>query len=125
MAHGHNKEKETTIYHVSGWSLLQNVRVGYTFTLIPGAQCAEGKGVYFSESAPRPSAAEGAANCDNPVTISIVVTDPKGWWRTKGSIVRKFNRPRTWHSNNKAVRCVVVQKQDHLLLCEWSFTEVA
>lgn len=46
-----------TLFHITSW---QDVPHEGTFTLVPGAQGAEGLGVYFSEGTPRFSAAESA-----------------------------------------------------------------
>ena len=89
-----------TIYHVS--SLVYNGEE--TITLVPGSQGAEGKGVYFSESRPRFSAAEGARRLGYHSIFVLHPSTPKGWWRTKNCHVRKFGRPRTWHSEGKVVR---------------------
>ena len=61
------------IYHVSGWGLLASLRAGDAFELVPGSQHAEGPGVYFSEGAPRLTAAEGAAG--RPTAIVEVELD--------------------------------------------------
>ena len=95
------------LFHVSGWSKLQSVSAGDTFKLIPGPQGAEGSGVYFSEGVPRISAAEGAGNGVMGIICINRPTSPKGWYRTKNSVCRKFGRPRTWHSAGKDVELIV------------------
>lgn len=111
-------------YHVSGWADLASAQCGTEFTLRPGTQCAEGLGVYFSETAPRVSAAEGC--CNNPTAIIVIeVESSVGWWRTKPGIARKFGRPITWHTDGKSVTCKVEAVEGEnppVLRCTWSFT---
>ena len=104
----------TILYHVSGSADLAALQVGATFTLRPGPQGAEGRGVYFAEGV-RLTAAEGAAGCP-AVIVAIAVADSqaRAWWRTKPSVARKHGRPRTWHSAGADVRCEVVERD------EWS-----
>jgi hypothetical protein len=64
-------------------------------TLVPGTQCAEGKGVYFSEGEPRFSAAEGARQGAGAI-FCLDVEGSAGWWRSKRCNCR--NRPRTWRT---------------------------
>jgi len=96
------------LYHVSSWEPLSAASVGDTFVLKPGPQGAEGPGVYFSEREPRFTAAEGAQR-DGIFAVVVIPQPlhPRDWYRTKGSVVRKFGRPRTWHSKGKNVRCTV------------------
>jgi hypothetical protein len=84
------------------------VEVGDSFVLNPGPQGAEG-GVYFSEQSPRNiSAAEGCRDPRiKPIIVCVLVTSTDGWWRTKASIAKKFNRPRTWHTDNKSIKITV------------------
>lgn len=106
------------LYHVTGWERLANIGVGETFTLHPGTQGAEGKGVYFSESAPRISAAEGCRG--NPTAI-VEIEAPRAsarWWRTKPGIARKFGRPITWHSAGRSVHLRVQARADKILRCQ-------
>jgi hypothetical protein len=96
------------LYHVSSMPALASISVGDSFTLKPGPQGAEGQGVYFSEGAPRFTAAEGTQRTG--VSAVVVIPQPlnvKDWYRTKGIVVRKYGRPRTWHSKGRNVRCVV------------------
>jgi hypothetical protein len=118
----------TTLHHVSGWQALATVQVGDLFTLMPGAQNAEGVGVYFSEEHARLSAAEGA-HMQPTAVISIEVVTAVGWWQSKASKARKFAKPRTWHSNGKSICCrVVAISEAHLasvqvrvLHCSWKW----
>lgn len=82
----------STLYHVS------SLRWGGedTLTLVPGVQCAEGRGVYFSEDEPRFSAAEGTQQAGAGAIFLISVSSPQGWWRSKRCNCRR--RPRTWHT---------------------------
>ena len=107
-----------TLFHISGWSRLARMEQGDVFTLTPGVQCAEGVGVYFSEGTPRSSAAEGARNGRTAV-VKITTTAANGWWRSKNSVVRKFNRPRTWHTNGKGIQCQVLRRDGDILTCRW------
>ena len=113
--------------HVSGWEELSTKDVGDTFVLIPGQQAAEGNGVYFSEEKPRLTAAEGTyvggVRKDPAAIVLISAESAEGWWRTKNSIVRKFGRPRTWHTDGKSIKLKVVAKQGIRLTCDWSFVE--
>jgi len=96
------------LYHVSSWDRLATAAVGDTFVLKPGPQGAEGPGVYFSESDPRFTAAEGAQRAGLAAVVVIPQPlHPRDWYRTKGNVVRKYGRPRTWHSKGGDVRCVV------------------
>ena len=96
------------IYHVSGWGLLASLRSGDVFELVLGSQHAEGPGVYFSEGAPRLTAAEGAAGRPTAIVeVELDVVSAAGWWRSKASIARKHGRPLTWHSAGARVACVV------------------
>lgn len=115
------------LYHVSTWPLLASLGPGAEFTLHPGPQGAEGRGVYFAEGCPRLSAADAVAAGNPPVAIvHIRAAGPEGWWRTKAGLARKFGRPRTWHSDGKSVRCRVIAVGEGegnlpLLHCEWSW----
>ena len=113
--------ENTKLYHISGWEELFQLQIGDSFTLRPGTQCAEGKGVYFSENQPRPSAAEGSFQ-RTAITIEIVISSSKGWWKTKNSICHKFGRPRTYHSCGKNIKCHILDKQGwNKLTCSWEW----
>lgn len=113
------------LYHASNWELLAEAKVGQEFTLLPGPQGAEGRGVYFAEGLPRPSAADGLRGEAPQAIVAITAPDETGWWRTKAGIARKFGRPRSWHSDGKAVTCRVVKRESTpsglVLHCEWSW----
>lgn len=111
------------MYHVSSFPALADMSVGDIFTLRPGPQGAEGSGVYFSESAPRFTAAEGAQRSGvSAVVVIPIPSRPKEWYRTKGSVLRKYGRPRTWHSKGSNVRCTVnhvqMENQVPFLFCD-------
>ena len=101
------------IYHVTAWQEVLQSNGGDEFTLKVGNQNAEGPGVYFSQGAPRYSAAEGSTASDDKVVI--VISPKEGtfksqWWRTKGANKKKHGKvglPRTWHTLDQKVRCVV------------------
>jgi len=110
------------IYHASAWRALAEARVGDEFVLHPGPQGAEGRGVYFSEGAPRPSASDSCYLAGVAAIVALEVTSPEGWWRGKAGLARKFGRPRTWHTDGKSIRVRVyaVERGDYpLLRCEW------
>lgn len=88
------------IYHVSGWENLKFIIPGDIFSLLPGPQGAEGKGVYFSEGAPRHEAAEGAQK-GFAITVTIPTPPAKGWYRTKTAHCKKHFRSRTWHTQGQ------------------------
>lgn len=121
-----NTETKKNLFHVSSWAELETKETGDSFTLKIGTQCAEGKGVYFSEKSPRYTAAEGAYL--NGIAAVIVINPEKstGWWRTKSSVCKKHNRPRTWHSDNKNVTCQVekIEKVNNVnyLHCSFNFS---
>ena len=123
-----NKESNTKkLYHLSSWKNLAALKVGDTFTLTPGPQGAEGNGVYFSENEPRVlSSADGVVRSGElSAVIEIPVDSPKGWWRSKGSMVRKFGRPRTWHTDNKRMKCTIkdIKMENDVphIFCEWEW----
>lgn len=109
------------LYHISGWRDIPK-NPGDSFILHPGAQGAEGKGVYFSENTPRPSAAEGAVKGVSAIVVIIAETK-KDWWRTKSSVAKKYNRPRTWHSDGKSILCQVQRVENNNLFCSWEWAE--
>jgi len=115
------------IFHISAWEELAGKKVDDVFTLNPGPQHAEGSGVYFSENDPRFSAAEGVARAGNKIAGVIVleVESPQAWYISKNFVVKKFNRPRTWHTENKSIKCKVkdMQIRDGIkyLFCDWEF----
>ena len=98
------------LYHVTSYA---DVLTEDSFILRPGTQNAEGVGVYFSESQPRLTAAEGAQRLGITAIICIHADDDDGWWQSKGAKAKKFGKPRTWHTANKSLRCVVVQRGEH------------
>ena len=101
-------EAAARLYHISGWGELSDAEVGDTFTLKPRRQNAEGLGVYFSEGAPvKVTTAEGTAQSGATAVVETGVSGTAGWWRTKPSIARKFNRPITWHTDGKSLSCKV------------------
>ena len=102
-------EQDKLLYHVSGWDHLSSLNEGDSFILNPGPQGAEGPGVYFSENKPRFSAAEGAVEGISAV-VFIKAPPPQDfhmWYRTKMAFVKKFNRPRTWHTKNKSIKLTI------------------
>lgn len=102
------EKEQKTLYHVSAFEDLRAVDVGDSFVLVPGQQNAEGPGVYFSENKPRFTAAEGVNKAGGESAVVVIrVSDYNGWWRTKGSKYKRFNRPRTWHSDGKSMKCIV------------------
>lgn len=113
-----------TLFHVSGWAELADATIGTEFVLRPGSQCAEGVGVYFSEGAPRISAAEGAHMAPSAM-ICIEASDTAGWWQSKGAKAKKFGKPRTWHSDTKHILCTVQNISESAgaprLDCSWTF----
>jgi hypothetical protein len=111
------------IYHVSSHPALVAARPGDVFTLIPGPQHAEGLGVYFSESEPRLTAAEGAGRLGLTGVVAIEPASPDGWWRSKGGKARKFGKARTWHSDGKNVRCQVREVRDGVTYCDFIFKQ--
>lgn len=124
MVHEPGGESVSTLYHVSGWSRLSSIQKGDAFTLLPGTQCAEGRGVYFSEGVPRISAAEGARGVPS-VIICIEVEASLGWWRSKAAKNKKFRKARTWHSMGKGVHCFVDSiDPSGAVKCSWEWKEV-
>ena len=119
------------LYHLSSWKDLAALKVGDTFTLTPGPQGAEGNGVYFSENEPRAlSSADGVVRSGElSAVVEIPVDSPKGWWRSKGSVVRKFKRPRTWHTDNKRMKLIVndIKMENGVphISCEWEWDKEA
>lgn len=123
-----NKERATKkLYHLSSWERLADLKIGDTFTLTPGPQGAEGAGVYFSENEPRTlSSADGVVRAGKlSGIVEVSVDSPRGWWRSKGSMVRKFKRPRTWHTDNKVMRLIVnnIEMRNGVphIACEWEW----
>ncbi len=124
-----SEEKEgqgKQLFHISGWEELKEKEIGGIFTLHPGPQGAEGKGVYFSEKQPRFSAAEGAR--EKHFTVVVIETNPsKDWWKSKSYVERKFQRPRTWHSEGKSLECrieeIKIIEGVRYLFCKWKWHE--
>jgi hypothetical protein len=115
------------LYHLSSWEGLLDLKVNDTFILTPGPQGAEGVGVYFSENEPRVvSSVDGIVRSGKlSAIIEIPIDSTKGWWRSKNSITRKFNRPKTWHSNGKKIKClvknIVIENEIPHFFCEWDW----
>lgn len=110
-----NNENETisqNLYHVSGWEEIKDLKPGDALTLKPGEHNAQGEGVYFSEDIPRVSAADNLTqNQKSPsAIIEIIATNIEGWYRSKPELVKKYNKPRTWHSDGKEMRLVVLTR---------------
>ncbi|MBP48066.1 MAG: hypothetical protein CMH53_09025 [Myxococcales bacterium] len=125
------RPKKTLLYHVSSHPKLRNAKVGDKLTFRPGSQNAEGLGVYFSEKAPRLTAAEGSWDKRTGQThrsgiIQIEASSPSDWWRTKNSVVRKFNRPRTWHTKGKSLDFTVTDVgNEGVIKGTWEWTKTA
>lgn len=107
------------LYHFSTHPALLHIRPGDTFTLHPGRNCAEGRGVYFAEE-PRRAAAD-ALEQGGTETGCVVIPRPQsaaGWWRTKKGLARKFNRPVTWHTAGRSLTLTVTRSADGFIFCE-------
>ena len=89
----------TRLYHVSRLSWAGENKI----TLVPGTQCAEGMGVYFSEGEPRLSAAEGARHGAGGI-FCLDVEVSAGWWRSKRCNCRR--RPRTWRTEGTNITLI-------------------
>ena len=109
------------LFHVSSHPNLKGASKGDIVDLSPGPQGAEGGGVYFSEGIPRTTAAEGAAKHGQTGVVVIEATTPKGWWRTKSSVCRKFGRPRTWHTSGKSIRLRVKARIGDCVSADWEW----
>jgi hypothetical protein len=109
------------LYHVSSHPTLVGIQVGDTFILEPGPQHAEGPGVYFSEAFPRLTAAEGANRRGRTGVVQIRADSAQGWWRTKNAAVRRFKRPRTWHTDGKSLRLEVIGCDGDLISALWEW----
>ena len=106
------------LFHLSSWEHLSTLSAGDVFILAPGPQGAEGTGVYFSEGAPRVTAAEGVGRDGLAAVVVIQRPDTAtGWYRTKGSVCRKHKRPRTWHTQGKNLALRVVSRSGVFLFC--------
>jgi hypothetical protein len=106
------------LYHYSTHPVLATASAGDTFTLRPGAQGAEGLGVYFAER-PRLQAADAIAS-GVPCTGCVVIDRPAaqaGWFVTKLSLARKFGRPRTWHTCGRSLTLTVVSVEGVFFHC--------
>jgi len=109
------------LYHITNWENIPK-KVGDSFTLKPGTQCAEGMGVYFSDGEPRPDTADGTYMGSCAAVICITAAGNEGWWKTKNSICRKYNRPRTYHSQAKKIKCLILKKEGWgKLTCSWEW----
>lgn len=107
------------LYHYTTHPALRAARVGQVFALVPGKQCAEGLGVYFAEE-PRLQAADAIAS-GKECTGCVVIARPesqRGWWVTKLSQSRKFNKPRTWHTAGRSLTLTVTKIDGHFIHCE-------
>ena len=102
----------SSLYHVSGWDGIATAQPGDSFTLRPGGQGAEGGGVYFSEGAPRYSAAEGSHGRPSAVIVIDRPQSPTGWWRSKNAVCQKYGRPRTWHTAGESLALIVARRDD-------------
>ena len=118
--------KPTPLFHVTAWSELLSKQVNDSFVLNPGPQGAEGKGVYFSQTYPRFTAAEGA-NLNGKKPAAVIVIEAKksdDWWTSKGS-VKKYGRPKTWHSKDKSMVFQIKSIKDvdglRYLECDWQW----
>ena len=112
---------EKTLYHITAWENIPK-EVGAEFILVPGPQCAEGTGVFFSEGKPRPEAADGTYMGSCSALVQITASGREGWWKTKNSICRKFGRPRTYHSRGKSIKCRILDRQGWgKLICSWEW----
>jgi hypothetical protein len=112
----------TTLFHRSSRSGLDRLGIGDAFTLLPGPQGAEGRGVYFSEGRPcSPTTAEGCHGGQSAI-VEIRVDSPRGWWRTKPALARRHGRPRTWHTDGAAITCRVLARSEDRLVCSWELT---
>ena len=108
-----------TLFHCSAWKLLADAEIGQEYTLIPGRQCAEGLGVYFSEGKPRPQSSDSCVLSGMTAIIAIEVSDEEGWWISKLGKSKKFGKPRTWHSEGKSVSIRVDKIEDGVIHCFW------
>lgn len=107
------------LYHRTGWSIPLDARPGESFTLVPGGQCAEGKGVYFAETPVRPQTAEG---CRQAVRVGLVkiALPPElqaGWWKSKSIKTRRFGKPRTWHTYGRSITLTVTSTDGSEIVC--------
>ena len=92
------------LYHRSSMPELKSIGVGETFTLTPGPQGAEGRGVYFSQSQPvRPTTAEGTRALGQTAIIVMQRPAKDGWFVSKLGKTKKFGKPQTWHTDNKEI----------------------
>jgi len=117
------------LYHISNWEHLKDVSVGDIFTLRPGTQCAQGRGVYFSEGTPSERAADGCRYKQASAVVKLTLTSRVGvkktWYRSKGG-ARRGTKPRTWHSAGKMVECRVIkitQGSLPVLECDFRFVQ--
>ena len=85
---------------------------GRSFYSAPWWTGAEGSGVYFSEGAPRYTAAEGSHERPSAVIVIDRPQSPTGWWRSKNAVCQKYGRPRTWHTAGKSLALIVTRRDD-------------
>jgi len=96
--------EDDSLYHRSSMPELQNINIGETFTLSPGPQGAEGRGVYFSKGTPvKPTTAEGTRGGKQSAIVVMQTPARDGWFVSKSSKTKKFGKPQTWHTNNKPI----------------------
>lgn len=100
------------MYHVTSWADLKDVQIGEAFTLRPGRNNAQGEGVYFSETVPRIEAADSARS-DPQAIVEIFAEDTNNddsWYKSKGELVEKYQKERSWHTKGKQMRLIVLSK---------------
>jgi hypothetical protein len=100
-----------TFYHCSSFRFSESE--GEQIVLIPGAQSAQGKGVYLSESAPDSRAAD-SVKLNGLKTVFILSVDAaknkSEWFWSKGGNDRKKERPKTWHTKGACLAVDVIKK---------------
>lgn len=87
------------LFHCSSFHF--NLNVGDSVVLHPGTQCAQGRGVYFSEGEPDERASDSCYEAGESRTIFVLdveASTSRGWWRSKPSMDKRKGRPPTWHS---------------------------
>ena len=108
----------TRLFHITTHPALKSPIIGQEFTLVPGGQCAEGIGVYFSEGQPVSlSTAEGTRQSEPTGIVVIEVDSPSDWWRSKASKAKKFGKPRTWHTAGRDLPLTIRSVQDNYIHC--------
>jgi len=113
-------EAKKVLYHASAWPRLRHAQPGQTITLRPGAQNAQGLGVYFSEGRPDVRAADSVRLAGLSCVLRLEgVNSHKGWYRSKPSNDKKKGRPRTWHSMGKAVKAEVLANDGNTVVAKF------